>query len=220
MKKRSLVIVIIVIILLFLLVPVPRYLNDGGTVEYKALTYKISKVHRLVDNLKTEYEEGTIIEILGMEVFNNVNKKSNDNTNVNANLIDEKKKIEWNEISKNGIDEESLLKNLDTNILETISTEFQTLVNEETEEERTNPEIVITEGWTRVFKSERYKKVLNIGNAAMKPLYLIIYKSPNAGLYEYICANALYELSGYNFEWANSKEFLEKFNEQIIEDRQ
>jgi hypothetical protein len=63
------------------------------------------------------------------------------------------------------------------------------LINEEEQEERENPEIVITEGWTRVFKSERYKKVLNIGNSAMKPLYLIIYTSSNAGMYEYICAN-------------------------------
>ena len=31
----------------------------------------------------------------------------------------------------------------------------------------------------------------------MKPLYWIIYKSPEAGLYEYICARALAELSGY-----------------------
>lgn len=87
---------------------------------------------------------------------------------------------------------------------------------EEVEDERKNPEILITEGWTRVFKSERYKKVLNMGNSAMKPLYLILYKSPNAGMYEYICAEALFELSGYDFEWENSKEFLEKFNEKII----
>mgnify|MGYP006948544004 CR=1 FL=1 len=45
--------------------------------------------------------------------------------------------------------------------------------------------------------SDRYKKVLGMGEAAMKPLYWIIYKSPEAGLYEYICARALAELSGY-----------------------
>ena len=33
-----------------------------------------------------------------------------------------------------------------------------------------------------------------------------------------MCANALYELSGYDFEWTNSKEFLEKFNEKILEE--
>lgn len=218
--KKKLVIVMIGMILVILLVPIPRYLNDGGTVEYKALTYKISKVHRLTENLETDYEDGVMIEILGMEVFNNVNKKSNDNTNMNTNLTNELEKIEWNEISKSGVDEELLLRNIDTNILETIATELQTLVDEEAEEERKNPEIVITEGWARVFHSERYKRVLNIGRPAMKPLYLIIYKSSNAGMYEYMCAKALYELSGYDFEWTNSKEFLEKFNKQIIEYRQ
>ena len=63
--------------------------------------------------------------------------------------------------------------------------------------------------------------MLEIGNPAMKPLYWIIYKSPNAGMYEYICAMALYELSGYDFlnedgslSWTNSKEFVERFNEK------
>ena len=90
-------------------------------------------------------------------------------------------------------------------------------MDEEKEAERKNPEIVITEGWTRVFDNERYKKVLNMGSPAMKPLYLILYKSPYAGEYEYLCANILYELSGFDFEWTNAKEFLEKFNDKILE---
>lgn len=53
----------------------------------------------------------------------------------------------------------------------------------------------------------------------MKPLYLIIYKSNNTSTYEYICANALYKLSGFDFERTNSKDFLEKFNNKIIEER-
>ena len=60
----------------------------------------------------------------------------------------------------------------------------------------------------------------------MKPLYWIIYKSPNSGMYEYICATALYEISGYDFmrengelTWSTSKEFIEVFNEQILSER-
>lgn len=52
-----------------------------------------------------------------------------------------------------------LLKNVDTELLTQIATELQTLISEE---ERENSEIVITEGRTRVFKSERYRKVLNM----------------------------------------------------------
>ncbi len=71
MKKKT-IILIIIVILLILLIPIPMHLNDGGTVEYKAILYKISDVHRLTGDLETMYENGTIIEILGIEVFNNV----------------------------------------------------------------------------------------------------------------------------------------------------
>lgn len=134
--------------------------------------------------------------------------------------------LNWPEITENGVNEELLGENLDVEILEAIATKLQALVKEEVEAERANPEIVITEGWTRVFDSQQYKEVLNMGEPAMKPLYWIIYKSPNSGMYEYICATALYELSGYDFTnedgsltWNNSKEFLDRFNEKILRDR-
>ena len=134
--------------------------------------------------------------------------------------------LSWLEITEDGVNEELFLENSDAEILEAIATELQALVEEEAEAERANPEILITEGWTRVFVSQQYNKVLNMGEAAMKPLYWMIYKSPNVGMYEYICANALYELSGYDFTnedgsltWNNSKEFLDRFNEKILNDR-
>ena len=104
-------------------------------------------------------------------------------------------------------------------MLKTIAFELQTLVEEETTEEKENPQIVITEGWYRIFKKERYKKIIDIGQPAMKPLYFIIYKSTNSGAYEYVCAKALYDLSGFNFNWINSKDFLEKFNKQILDNK-
>ena len=70
--KKKVIIAIIVIILLVLLIPIPSHSRDGGTVEYRALTYKVSKVHRLTGDLEKKYEDGTIIEILGFEVYNNV----------------------------------------------------------------------------------------------------------------------------------------------------
>jgi hypothetical protein len=131
--------------------------------------------------------------------------------------------IEWDEITKDGVDEQLLFKNMDTDTLEYVAAELQTLVEEEAEAEQENPDIVLTEGWVRVFESEHYANVLSLGNEAMKPLYWIIYKSSYAGQYEYICAYALYEKSGYDFTdengcltWSNSKEFLNVFNEQII----
>lgn len=77
MKKKVLIVGIIVLVLI-LLIPIPMHLNDGGTVEYKSLTYRISKVHRLTGNLEKMYEDGIIIEILGFEVFNDVNSNKNE----------------------------------------------------------------------------------------------------------------------------------------------
>lgn len=71
MKKK--IAAAIAVILLILLLPIPQHLKDGGTVEYRAVLYKISMVHSL-NNLESEkqYSEGTIVEILGFEVYNNV----------------------------------------------------------------------------------------------------------------------------------------------------
>lgn len=213
--KRKLIVLIIILVTLIMLLPIPIHLKDGGTVEYKALFYKVSKIHRL--NLKSEtgYEDGIVIEILGKKIYDNVtiNKPI-------SNQSCEETEVTWNEITKDGIDEKMLLENVDIEILTQIATELQSAINEEIEDERKNPEIVITEGWTRIFDKEQYKKVLNIGKDAMKPLYLILYKSPNAGEYEYLCAKILYELSGFDFYWTNSTEFLEEFNKKIIESKQ
>lgn len=125
-------------------------------------------------------------------------------------------KITWDEITKNGVNEELLIQNIDIDVLNEIGNELQTLVNEAYEEERANPEIIVTEGWARILEYERFKKVVDIGDSAMKPLYLIIYKSQNRGVYEYLCAYALYKISGYDFFWSTTDEFMEKFNEEVI----
>ena len=129
-------------------------------------------------------------------------------------------KITWKEITENGVNEELLIQNIDIDVLNEIGselqTELQTLVNEAYEEERANPEIIFTEGWARILEYDRFKKVVDIGDSAMKPLYLIIYKSQNRGIYEYLCAYALYKISGYDFFWSTTDEFMEKFNEEVL----
>ena len=82
MKKK----LIIILILLILFVPIPFHLKDGGTVEYKALVYQISNVHKI--NNKNGYDTGIIIKIFGFKVFDNVKESENmDNKNsyINAN---------------------------------------------------------------------------------------------------------------------------------------
>ena len=131
--------------------------------------------------------------------------------------------VDWSAITVDGINEEMFVRRMSIDNLEYVAQELQTLMQEEYEEEKANPEILLTQGWTRVFSSEHYKNVIAMGDSAMMPLYGIIYKSYDSGQYEYICANALYELSGYDFsntdgtlKWSTSKELLELFNAELL----
>lgn len=72
-KKITIISIILAIILLF---PIPIRLKDGGTVEYKAILYKVSNVKSLASIEEMEngkmYNKGIFLEILGFEIFNNV----------------------------------------------------------------------------------------------------------------------------------------------------
>lgn len=79
MNKKIMVVGLIVVILLILFFPIREQLRDGGTVEYKALVYKVSKVKKLIsiDEMEKEgkikeYNQGIIIEIFGFEIYNDV----------------------------------------------------------------------------------------------------------------------------------------------------
>ena len=131
--------------------------------------------------------------------------------------------VDWSAITVDGVNEELFAEKMNIENLEYVAYELQTLVEEEYEDEIENPEILLTQGWTRVFNNQHYKNVIAMGDSAMMPLYWIIYKSSNSGEYEYICANALYELSGYDFsnadgtlKWTTSKELLELFNAELL----
>ena len=72
--KQKIVFFLCILLAVVLLLPIPMRLKDGGTVEYKAILYSIQDVHRLNPDLDSgqAFLEGTIIEILGIEIFNNV----------------------------------------------------------------------------------------------------------------------------------------------------
>lgn len=78
MKKA--IVIVCILIALVLLIPFPARLKDGGTVHYNSILYDVYDVHRIkpVENpladgtFETEYLEGIIIEIFGVEIFNNV----------------------------------------------------------------------------------------------------------------------------------------------------
>lgn len=74
--EKKILIAVIVIILLVLLIPIPMRLKDGGTIEYKALIYTVSKVHKLNHNSASGYDNGLIIKIFGKEIYNNVSNNT------------------------------------------------------------------------------------------------------------------------------------------------
>jgi hypothetical protein len=119
-------------------------------------------------------------------------------------------------------EEEKYLENLDVSILAMIATDFQSLVAEIQEKERDNPDYVLQGKWNQDFReSEQYRKVLELGLKAVKPAYFIIYKSEQSGLYEYMIASALDEITGYDYSvteeygWSDSKQLLAIYNERV-----
>lgn len=65
--KKKLIIIFAIVLLIILLVPNKLYLKDGGSIVYKSLLYKITKVHRFqaFDGI----EEGWEIDIFGKNIY-------------------------------------------------------------------------------------------------------------------------------------------------------
>lgn len=55
-----------------MLFPIPMRMKDGGTVKYQALLYSVSLVHRLEIAADDGYQDGIVVEILGMNVFSRI----------------------------------------------------------------------------------------------------------------------------------------------------
>ena len=72
MKKK--IIIFVIILFLISIIPIPGTLLYGGSVEYNAILYKITKFHKLRNvsdwEEKGMYITGTTIEILGIEIYN------------------------------------------------------------------------------------------------------------------------------------------------------
>jgi len=73
--KKKVIIILLVIILLILLFPIRNQLKDGGTVEWKSLTYSIAKVHSIysVEGYPMGYKDGIVIKLFNMTIYNNSN---------------------------------------------------------------------------------------------------------------------------------------------------
>ena len=73
--KKKIAVALSVLLAILLLIPIPMRLKDGGTVVYKAILYRVDKVHSInvsADSADDFLIEGTIVTILGIEIYNNV----------------------------------------------------------------------------------------------------------------------------------------------------
>lgn len=77
--KKKTALILAAVMLIVLLFPVKMYLKDGGSVIYKSLLYEVTKVHRLkipaestTEAADISFEDGIIIEILGVTVYENI----------------------------------------------------------------------------------------------------------------------------------------------------
>ena len=194
MKKNKKIILGILITLLIIII--------GIVVAYK-----------LIENDVTNREDFKFnVENIISTPVNTVNNEKN------------KENIEWNEITEDGVNEKLLVQNVNIKDLEKIATLLQSLSEEIAQKEKEDINFYLSAGWYKyTLDSQQFNEVISMGNKAIKPLYLIIYKSPNQGSYEYICTMALSKLVNFDDitdSWSTSKEFLEKFNKKVISSRE
>ncbi len=77
---KKIIIVTVILLVMLVLIPIPSKMKDGGTTHYNAILYDVYDIHRVTTPddfndaiIGNEYIEGTIIKILGFEVYNNTN---------------------------------------------------------------------------------------------------------------------------------------------------
>lgn len=178
------------------------------------------------NKIKTEKQVSTKKE-KKLEPNEDKTEPSEDKTESNEEKVDRNEDVVWDEVTENGVDEELLLKNIDEKTLTFIAQQFQDICKKIGEKEKKDKFYWLKGEWYHdVMDSKQYHNVILLGNKAMKPLFLIIYKSPIAGLYEWICSKALTEISGFDFSnenngagWGNSKECLEMFIDRVLEQK-
>ena len=116
----------------------------------------------------------------------------------NEESLNDDQKVFWDEVNENGVDEDLLMKNIDEETLKYVAKQLQDLCDEIDEKGNRDKDYWLTGQWySDVTDSKQYQNVVSTGKKAMKPLFLIIYKSESSGLYEWACSKALEEISGY-----------------------
>ena len=70
--KSGVLMIVSLLLAAVLLIPIPMRLRDGGSVEYRAILYKVVDMHSIDAQSPDGYIDGTVVEVLGMEVYRDV----------------------------------------------------------------------------------------------------------------------------------------------------
>lgn len=70
--KHSGILVLGILLAAILLIPIPMRMKDGGSVEYRAVLYCVTDVHKIDHEADDGYIDGTVVEVLGMEIYSNL----------------------------------------------------------------------------------------------------------------------------------------------------
>ncbi|GKX32147.1 hypothetical protein SH1V18_46270 [Vallitalea longa] len=95
-----------------------------------------------------------------------------------------------------------------------VDEKLNTIMDELEELKKSNPIIAMSSSpYAIVEEITSYDELVNMGIEAVKPMYDILYKRPDAGLYEYILAMAIEEITNQeyiydvDYGWSNALEF-------------
>lgn len=70
MKKKAIIITAIILAAV-MLIPIPIFYKDGGSVEYAAVLYSVTKVHQ-ISMRGRGYEVGTTVRLLFWTVYSDI----------------------------------------------------------------------------------------------------------------------------------------------------
>ena len=161
--KKKVITVIFIIIAIILLFPIPFKLKDGGSIEFRALLYTITKYHKLAPiDSDNEYIEGIGIKILGMEIYNNTKE-------IVIECVEDEEKVQ-NEINNNT--STNIQNSFVGTVLEETTTYMVVEPNQDEQERKTADKIIINYGTDHIdYLYGKGRKVVINYKGAIKETY-------------------------------------------------
>lgn len=103
MKKKNICLIVVVVLLLIMLIPIKDQLYDGGSVEYKAILYSVTKYHKINPESTKGYDDGWKIKIVGLTIYDKTNTYVEARKNKEYKISDVVMTIKKGTLSKDGV---------------------------------------------------------------------------------------------------------------------